>query len=198
MGKLELCILCDFHSFEERLNVAGWVDCLGEFFFFHHAVPQCSMRLQVRTTSLQQQRSADRLPGIWLLYVYSWRRCFLLNHPQQVNKSSGQEHRWKYISEGRNWTHRQARCNPPRKLRCCLFSSPGFVARWAECGVPVCAPPPSPSPPNKTEWKSWSQRNESGCTVGVLSSLQTRKGRMQTRLKKNKRKTGWHHKAPTH
>lgn len=46
-------------------------------------------------------------------------------------------------------------------------------------------------PPTKTEWKSWSQRNESGRTVGVLSSLQTRKGRMQTRLKKTReRRTG--------
>lgn len=29
---------------------------------------------------------------------------------------------------GRKWTHRQAKRNPPRKLRCCSFSSPGFVA----------------------------------------------------------------------
>lgn len=48
------------------------------------------MRFQVRTTNLQQ-RSADRLPGIWQLCVYLWRRCFSLNHPQQVDESSGKE-----------------------------------------------------------------------------------------------------------
>lgn len=74
-------------------------ECLAQLLvlmiFLPLAVPQCSMRLQVRTTSLQQ-RSEDRMPGIWLLCVYFWRRCFLLNHPQQVDKSSRQEHRRKY------------------------------------------------------------------------------------------------------
>lgn len=54
------------------------------------------MRLQVRTTNLQQ-RSADRLPDIWLLLVYFWRRFFSVNHPQQVDKSIRHEHRWKQI-----------------------------------------------------------------------------------------------------
>lgn len=57
------------------------------------------MRLQVRTTSLQQ-RSADRPPGIWLrcLLFLEAPLCFFLRaiSLQQVDKSSGLQERREY------------------------------------------------------------------------------------------------------
>lgn len=181
--------VCDFHSFEERLNVAGWVDCLDEFFFFF---PSCSATVLNASPSAHDQSAAAALrrpPAGHLAAL----RLFLEALRFAQSPPTGGQVEWARTSvkihRGRNWTHRRARCNPPRKLRCCLFSFSRIccAVSWMRCaGLRFFLPPPT-----KTEWKSWSQRNESGCTVGVLSSLQTRMGRMQTRLKKTReRRTG--------
>lgn len=134
--------------------------CVLLLFFYHHAVAQCSMRLQVRTTSLQQ-RSADRPPGIWLLCVYSWRRRFFLPAQSPPNRWISRVG-WK-IGENTSPRGRQ----PERiakagavhrggKLRCCclfyfiFFPPSGFVKRGAESGAPLRGY----FYPNTTKWKS--------------------------------------------
>lgn len=145
--------LCDFHMFEERLN--AWLSCLFDYFSTPHpptplAVPQCSMRLQVRTTSLQQ-RSADRLPGIWLLCVYSWRLCFSFNPP---------DNRWISLV-GKNIGENTPGRGIGRFAEPAVIHRENFAVAYSrlqdllrgELNV-VCAGLRFFSPPNKTKWKS--------------------------------------------
>lgn len=107
-GMIELCAL---HFRLTNLNCV-WLKTRDWGFFcfslslplpLHHAAAaQRSMRLQVRTTSLQQ-RSADRPPGIWLhclLFLEAPLGFFLRAISlQQVDKSSGLQQR-KEVSPG--------------------------------------------------------------------------------------------------
>ncbi len=91
------------------------------------------MRLQVRTTSLQQ-RSPDRLPGIWRSAFISGDAAFSAQSApnrwiSRVGKSIGEK---KILRE----TGRVAKQGVIHRGNfAALFSSPGFVARRAECGV---------------------------------------------------------------
>lgn len=119
------------------------------------------MRLQVRTTKLQQ-RSADRLPGTWQLCVYSWRRCFFsLNQPQQVDKSSRQEDGHKehihHAARGSGHSAERGLIRQSNFTVAC-FSFPGLLAPWAACGVRLSAPLLQ----IKSEWKSWWKRTRVG------------------------------------
>lgn len=93
-----LCSIC----LKQRLNV--WLSCvLFRWFFctpslFSYREAQCSMRLQVRTTSLQQQqRSAHRSPGIWPLCVLFLEALLFAfqSSPNRWKSRVGKEHRWK-------------------------------------------------------------------------------------------------------
>lgn len=196
MGKLELCILCDFHSFEERLNVAGWVDCLDDFCFLFFSIMQCHSAQCVSKcarpvcsssapqTTCQASGCSTFIPG---------GAAFCSVTPNRWTSRVGKDIGENTPGEKLDASPSQVQSTEETSLLLIFFSRICCAVSWMRCaGLRFFLPP------TKTEWKSWSQRNESGCTVGVLSSLQTRKGRMQTRLKKNKRKTDRHHKAPPH
>ena len=127
---LELCyVKCNFHL--EMLNV--WLCCLFRWVFpllpcdssaqcvSKCARPVCSSAPQ---TARQASIAALRLFLEALLFAQS--------------SPTGGYVEWKRTSvkiyREENWTRFWTRCNPSRKLRCRLFSSPWF-ARWGECGV---------------------------------------------------------------
>ncbi len=139
MGKLELCN----YVFVWFSYVWREAECLAEllvWLFFNPPPPHpsCSATVLNASPSAHDQSAAAlrRPPARHLaaLRLFLEALLFVQSPRQQVDKSSGQEHRWKHTREG-NWTLRWTSCYSPRKLRCRLFSSPGFVARWAECGV---------------------------------------------------------------
>lgn len=142
-------------------------DCLAELlvcrFLFSPPPPHSCSATSAQCVSkcarsVLQQRPADRLPGIWPIHVYFWRRCFVPSPIpyQQVEKSSGGGTSVKkHTLEGETGRRRKLRF-----FSC--FRLPGFVARWAECGVRHSAffssffPPPF-STIIRLEWKSWSR-----------------------------------------
>lgn len=158
-GKLRSChyVKCDFHSLE-RGWLSGWVASWD--FFFSSCSTTISMRLQVRTTNLRQ-RSTDRLPDIWLLLVYFWRRFFSVNHPQQVDKSIRHELLWKQMQRESGRDAKPAVIHRGNLLGV-YFCLQDVLMSWMR-RAPGCV-----FSPNKTGWKSWSKRTEPGCTVGLL------------------------------
>lgn len=168
---------------EGRLNLADWVDCLKAFFSIMqcHSVqcvskcarPVCSSAPQ---TACQASGCSAFIPG---------GAAFCSVTPNRWISRVG-----KTISEnipqgGRKWTHRQAKRNPPRKLRCCSFSSPGFVAVNA-VRRSAFFPPPQKQPIGS--------RDQNGTNLDVqweyCQVSKDKKGEYRLDLKAKERRTG--------